>query len=104
MWQQEKMKECEDCLSTLREDFKQLEEEFNKMKSEEVDVKNDLEKCDVNVKENEAKIKYWKKEVWKVAVHIVRIYTVYTQIFSYCLFFTVFACKQKLINYANACD
>ena len=57
------MKECEDCLSTLRENFKQLEEEFNKMKSEEVDVKNDLEKCDVNVKENEAKIKYWKKEV-----------------------------------------
>ena len=57
------MKECEDCLSTLRENFKHLEEEFNKMKSEEVDVKNDLEKCDANVKENETKIKYWKREV-----------------------------------------
>ena len=57
------MKECEEDLSTLREEYQQLEEEFNKMKSEEVDVKNDLEKCDTQVKENEAKIKYWKKEV-----------------------------------------
>ena len=57
------MQECEDGLSTLRKENQQLEEEFNKMKSEEVDVKNDLEKCDAQVKENEAKIKHWKKEV-----------------------------------------
>lgn len=63
MRQQAKIKECEECLSKIREEFQQLEEEFNKMKSEEVDVKNDLEKWDTNVKENESKIKYWKKEV-----------------------------------------
>jgi predicted nucleic acid-binding Zn-ribbon protein len=57
------MKECEENLSTLREEYQQLEEEFNKMKSEEVDVKNDLEKCDSQVKDNESKIKYWKREV-----------------------------------------
>lgn len=57
------MKECEEFLSTVREEYQQLEEKFNKMKSEEVDVKNDLEKCNTQVKENEAKIKYWRKEV-----------------------------------------
>jgi hypothetical protein len=40
-----------------------MEEEFNKMKAEQVDVKNELEKCDTHVKESEGKIKYWKKEV-----------------------------------------
>ena len=57
------MKECEESLSTLREEYQKFEEELNKMKSDEVDVKNDLEKCDSQVKENEAKIKFWKKEV-----------------------------------------
>lgn len=57
------MKECEEGLSVLRKEYQQLEEEFNKMKSEEVDVKNDQEKCEVKVKENEANIKHWKKQV-----------------------------------------
>lgn len=57
------MKTCEENLSQKREEYKQLEEEFNKMKSEEVDVKNDLEKCDTLVKDSEAKIKFWNREV-----------------------------------------
>lgn len=57
------MKQCEEDLSILREEYERMEEGFNKMKAEQVDVKNELEKCDTHVKENEGKIKYWKKEV-----------------------------------------
>ena len=57
------MKRCQESLSKVRDEHQELEEEFNKMKSDEVDVKNDLEKRDSRVKENEGKIKHWKAAV-----------------------------------------
>lgn len=57
------MKECVETLSSLRKEYEQVEEEYNKMKSEEVDIKNYLEKCDSHVKENDAKIRHWKNQV-----------------------------------------
>lgn len=57
------MKESEQILTKLSEEFKELEQEENKLKSEEVDVKNDVDKYETLMKENQAKVKHWQKEV-----------------------------------------
>lgn len=56
------MKAAETALSEVNKELAGLEEEENNLQKEVIDVKNELEKCQNLIKENQAKVKHWKKE------------------------------------------
>ena len=41
----------------------ELEQEETKMRSQEVDIKHEVEKYETVLKENQQKVKHWQKEV-----------------------------------------
>ena len=57
------MKAAETALHDVNKDLAQLEEDENGIQKEVVDVKNELDKFQNIIKENQTKIKHWKKEV-----------------------------------------
>lgn len=60
---QETMKVAETALSDVNKELTRLEEEENMIRKDVVDVKNELDKYANAVKENQNKVKYWKKEL-----------------------------------------
>lgn len=59
------MKQVEEELTQLRQQQTQLEEEEQKLEKDNVEVKHELEKYDNIVKDNQAKVKHWNKEVMR---------------------------------------
>jgi peptidoglycan hydrolase CwlO-like protein len=60
---QDTMREAVKALDEVNKELAELEEEENKIQKEVVDVKADLDRCQNLMKENQAKLKHWKKEV-----------------------------------------
>ena len=57
------MKAAETSLNEVNKELAKLEDDENDIQKEVVDVKNELEKFQNIIKENQTKIKHWKKEV-----------------------------------------
>ena len=57
------MKAAETALQEVNKELAKLEDEETALQKDVVDVKNELEKFQNIVKENQQKIKHWKKEV-----------------------------------------
>ena len=68
---QTKMQEMEATLKTVSEEFTVLEQEETDLKSKEVDIKHEVEKYEVVYKENQQKVKHWKKELDKLSLQSV---------------------------------
>ncbi|XP_060578899.1 structural maintenance of chromosomes protein 4-like [Ruditapes philippinarum] len=60
---QDTMREAVKALDEVNKELAELEEEENKIQKEVVDVKADLDRCQNLMKENQAKLKHWKKEL-----------------------------------------
>ncbi|XP_078612676.1 structural maintenance of chromosomes protein 4-like isoform X2 [Branchiostoma floridae x Branchiostoma japonicum] len=67
----EKMQEVEAVAAEIQKELDVLEAKENELKSSHVDIKHQLEEKVTAVKENSAKVKYWKKEIEKMVVHVV---------------------------------
>ena len=61
---QDTMKAAETALQEVNKELAKLEDEETVLQKDVVDVKNELEKFQNIVKENQQKIKHWKKEVF----------------------------------------
>ena len=57
------MKAAETALNDVNKELAKLEEDENSIQKDVVDVKNELDKFQNIIKENQTKIKHWKKEV-----------------------------------------
>jgi len=57
------MSAMEESLEVLRKEVAELEQEETKMRSQEVDIKHEVEKYETVLKENQQKVKHWQKEV-----------------------------------------
>lgn len=57
------MSAMEESLEGLRKEVAELEQEETKMRSQEVDIKHEVEKYETVLKENQQKVKHWQKEV-----------------------------------------
>jgi len=57
------MSAMEESLELLRKEVAELEQEETKMRSQEVDIKHEVEKYETVLKENQQKVKHWQKEV-----------------------------------------
>ena len=57
------MKEVEDSVKEVKDELTRLEEEEQTLQKDHIEVKHQLEKCETLVKENQQKIRHWKKEV-----------------------------------------
>ena len=64
------MKEVEQELEKVKKEYGGLEENENKLRSEEIDVKHEFEKYETVVKENHQKVKHWQKEVCICIIYI----------------------------------
>eukprot|EP00058_Branchiostoma_floridae_P017967 XP_002603456.1 hypothetical protein BRAFLDRAFT_80430 [Branchiostoma floridae] len=67
----EKMQEVEAVAAEIQKELDVLEAKENELKSSHVDIKHQLEEKVTAVKENSAKVKFWKKEIEKMVVHVV---------------------------------
>ena len=57
----------EESLEGLRKDLEAVEQEENKLRAQEVDIKHEVEKYEIVLKENQQKVKHWQKEVYNTA-------------------------------------
>ena len=53
----------EESLESLRKELEAVEQEENKLRSKEVDIKHEMDKFESVLNENKSKVKHWKKEV-----------------------------------------
>ena len=53
----------EESLESLRKELEGVEQEENKLRSKEVDIKHEMDKFESVLNENKSKVKHWKKEV-----------------------------------------
>ena len=65
------MQEMEATLETVSEEIAALEKEENEIKTKEVDIKHEVEKYEVVLKENQQKVRYWKKELSNLSLQSV---------------------------------
>ena len=54
----------EESLEGLRKELESVEQEENKLRAQEVDIKHEVEKYETVLKENQQKVKHWQKEVY----------------------------------------
>ncbi|XP_071950231.1 structural maintenance of chromosomes protein 4-like [Antedon mediterranea] len=66
---EERMKDMQDALEFSKQELAKLQEEENKLKAKELEVKYDLEKYVDLLVENQHKMKHWKKEIQKLTLH-----------------------------------
>ena len=57
----------EESLEGLRKELEAVENEENKLRAQEVDIKHEVEKYETVLKENQQKVKHWQKEVYNAA-------------------------------------
>ena len=57
------MKTVETSLEALKKEQDALQEREQKLQSENIEIKHELEKYESVIKENHAKVKHWTKEV-----------------------------------------
>ncbi|XP_066266590.1 structural maintenance of chromosomes protein 4-like [Branchiostoma lanceolatum] len=67
----EKMQEVEAVVADIQKELDILEAKENELKSASVDIRHQLEEKVTAVKENQGKIKYWKKEIEKLTINVV---------------------------------
>ena len=60
---QQEMGAMEESLESLRKELEGVEQEENKLRSKEVDIKHEMDKFESVLNENKSKVKHWKKEV-----------------------------------------
>ncbi|XP_052215756.1 structural maintenance of chromosomes protein 4-like [Dreissena polymorpha] len=60
---QETMKAAETALTEVNKEMSELEETENKLQRDVIDVKSELDMFQNHIKENQAKVKHWKKEL-----------------------------------------
>ena len=53
----------EESLESLRKELEGVEQEENKLRSKEVDIKHEMDKFESVLNGNKSKVKHWKKEV-----------------------------------------
>ena len=53
----------EESLESLKKELEGVEQEENKLRSKEVDIKHEMDKFESVLNENKSKEKHWKKEV-----------------------------------------
>lgn len=57
------MTAMEESLEDLRKEVEAVEQEENKLQSQEVDIKHEMDKFEAVLKDNQNKEKHWQKEV-----------------------------------------
>lgn len=60
---QQEMTAMEESLEDLRKEVEAVEQEENKLQSQEVDIKHEMDKFEAVLKDNQNKEKHWQKEV-----------------------------------------
>lgn len=60
---QQEMSAMKESLEVLGKELAVVEQEEAKLRSQEVDIKHEVEKYETVLKENQQKIKHWQKEV-----------------------------------------
>ena len=65
---QTQMQEMEATLNTVSQEYNTLEKEETQWRNKEVDMKHEVEKYEVVLKENQLKVKHWKKELSKLSL------------------------------------
>ncbi|XP_064614893.1 structural maintenance of chromosomes protein 4-like [Liolophura sinensis] len=66
---QEQIKVIEKTLEEIKGEITKVEEEETALQKDNVNVKHELEKREAKVKESQANIKHWKKELGKLTLH-----------------------------------
>ena len=65
------MSAMEESLKNLRKELEAVEQEENKLRGQEVDIKHEMDKYESVMKDNQNKEKHWQKEVCWVHVDLL---------------------------------
>ena len=64
------MSAMEESLENLRKELEAVEQEENKLRRQEVDIKHEMDKYESVLRENQNKQKHWQKEVCWIHVKL----------------------------------
>ncbi|KAI0239488.1 Structural maintenance of chromosomes protein 4 [Lamellibrachia satsuma] len=70
---QEEMKRVETSLAALKQQQDGLQQREQKLQSENIEIKHELEKYESVIKDNHAKVKHWTKEMNRITLHKIDV-------------------------------